>query len=73
MVQLGEIINQLYEIDSTLRRAAAALEKLAPQGSERERVALQYFLHCVQNPQKAFQEADWFLAECDEQRVRQAE
>ena len=41
MVQLGEIINQLYEIDSTLRRAAAALEKLAPQGSEREQVALQ--------------------------------
>jgi hypothetical protein len=32
MVQLGEIINQLYEIDSTLRRAAAAVGKACTTG-----------------------------------------
>ena len=68
---------ELYEIRylmecavPILDRIAVALEKLAPRGSERERVALQHFLHCVQNPQKAFRAADWFLAECDEQRAQ---
>ena len=73
MVQLGEIINQLYEIDSTLRRAAAALEKLAPQGSEREQVALRVYSANVIGADSAFEYADEWIAERDKQRVKQAE
>ena len=73
MVQLGEIINQLYEIDSTLRRAAAALEKLAPHGSEREQIALQLWVTLDVEAEASFRHADNWIAERDRQRAKQAE
>jgi GTP cyclohydrolase III len=71
---------ELYEIRylmecavPILERIAVALEKLAPHGSEREQIALQFCLHTEQTPEEALRAADWFLAERDKQRAQQAE
>ena len=68
---------ELYEIRylmecaiPILDRIAVALEKLAPQGSERERIALQFCVHTEQTPEEAFRAADWFFAERDKQRAQ---
>ena len=78
--EIGGVEGQLYDIDCTLMRAvdnleriANALERMAPQGSEREQIALQSFLRCGGNPQEGFRSADWFLEERDKQRAQQAE
>ena len=71
--ELYELRYQMECITPILERIATALEKLAPQGSEREQIALQSFLHCGGNPQEGFRSADWFLEERDKQRAQQAE
>ena len=74
------IEQQLYDIDcnlngiaGTLERIANALERMAPQGSERERIALQLWVTLDVEAEASFRHADNWIAERDRQRVRQAE
>ena len=72
---------ELYEIRylmecavPILDRIAVALEKLAPQGSEREQIALQVYTRLEDIMEdRAFECADAWLAERDRQRAQQAE
>ena len=72
---------ELYEIRylmecavPILERIAVALEKLAPQGSEREQIALQVYTRLEDIMEdRAFECADAWLAERDRQRAQQAE
>ena len=66
---LKAIDNRLAEIHKILQEMATLLNRIAPQGSERERIALQSFLHCGGNPQEGFRSADWFLEERNRQRA----
>ena len=72
---------ELYEIRylmecaiPILERIAVALEKLAPQGSERERIATGLFVQNSEiSTEDAFDQADLWIAERDKQRAQQAE
>ena len=74
------IEQQLYDIDCNLSniatildRLATALERMAPQGSEREQVALRVYSANVIGADSAFEYADEWIAERDRQRAKQAE
>ena len=71
---------ELYEIRylmecavPILERIAVALEKLAPQGSERERIALRLWTTLDVEAEASFRHADGWIAERDRQRTQQAE
>ena len=66
---LKAIDNRLEEVNRILQEMTNLLNRIAPLGSERERIALQSFLHCGGNPQEGFRSADWFLEERDKQRA----
>ena len=68
---LKAIDNRLAEINRILQEMTNLLNCIAPLGSERERIALQSFLHCGGNPQEGFRSADWFLEERDKQRAKE--
>ena len=68
---------ELYEIRylmecaiPILDRIAVALEKLAPQGSEREQVAFRTFYETECSPDEAFEIADAWFQERDKQRAQ---
>ena len=65
-----EISQQLYEIDCTLRRVAAAIERIAPHGSEREQIALQLWTTLDVEAEASFRHADGWIAERDGQRAQ---
>ena len=71
--ELYEIRHQMECMFSTLERIATALEKLAPQGSEREQVALRVYSANVIGADSAFEYADEWIAERDKQRKAQAD
>ena len=72
--QLYGIWGNLSDIAKTLERIATALERMAPEGSEREQIALRLF---IRDPyigaEPCFRHADKWIAERDRQRIRQAE
>ena len=68
---LKAIDNRLAEVNKILQEMTNLLNRIAPLGSERERIALQSFLHCGENPQEGFRSADWFLEERDKQRAKE--
>ena len=72
--ELYEIRHQNEFVLPILDRIAAALEKLAPKGSERELIALRIYtlLEDVMED-RSFECADAWIAERDKQRAQQAE
>ena len=77
---MGGVEQQLYDIDCTLMRAvdnleriANALERMAPQGSERELIALQLWTTLDVELEASFRHADRWIEERDRQRAQQAE
>ena len=71
---------ELYEIRylmecaiPILERIAVALEKLAPQGSEREQIALRLWTTLDVEVEASFRHADRWIEERDRQRTQQAE
>lgn len=71
--QIAKNIATLEDLDETLERIATALERMAPQGSEREQVALRVYSANVIGADSAFEYADEWIAERDGQRAKQAE
>ena len=68
---------ELYEIRYLMEcavpifdRIAVALEKLAPQGSERERIAFRLYASGNNSAETAFHHADHWIAERDKQRAQ---
>ena len=68
---------ELYEIRylmecavPILDRIATALEKLAPQGSEREQIAVRVYAANTIGADTAFEYADEWIAERDKQRAQ---
>ena len=71
---------ELYEIRylmecavPILDRIAVALEKLDPQGSEREQIALRLWTTLDVEAEASFRHADGWIAERDRQRAQAAE
>ena len=72
--ELYELRYQVECMVPIMERIATALEKLVPQGSERERVALQLFIHLPKTmADRCYELADMWIAERDRQREKQAE
>jgi Na+/phosphate symporter len=71
--ELYEIKHEIERITPILDRIARALEKLAPQGSERERIALRLWETLDVEVEASFRHADGWIAERDKQRAKQAE
>jgi hypothetical protein len=69
--QLYDIDNNLSNIATILDRIATVLESIAPQGSERERIALGIYSANTIGADAAFEYADEWLAELHEQRAKQ--
>jgi hypothetical protein len=63
----------LEEIGTTLHKIFTLLEQHAPQGSERERIALKVYSVNTIGADTAFEYADEWIAERDRQRAKQAE
>lgn len=66
---LKAIDNRLAEVNKILQEMATLLNRIAPEGSERERIALQFCFHAGVHPGTGFLMADRFLQKCDEQRA----
>ena len=73
------IEQQLYDIDcnlngiaGVLERIANAIERMAPQGNEREHIALQIYSANTIGADAAFEYADEWLEERDRQRAQAA-
>ena len=72
--ELYEIRHQMECIFDVLQRLAAAAERLIPEGSERERIAMSLFVqNSAISTEDAFDQADLWIAERDRQRAQQAE
>jgi hypothetical protein len=71
--ELYEIKHEIERITPILDRIARALEKLAPRGSERERIALQLWTTLDVEAEASFRHADGWIAERDKHRAQQAE
>ena len=67
------IEHQLYDIDCTLHKILEALQQLAPQGAERERIALGLYTTLDVEAEASFRHADGWIAERDKQRAQQVE
>ena len=67
------IEHQLYDIDCTLHKILEALQQLAPQGTERELIALQLWTTLDVEAEASFRHADGWIAERDKQRAQQVE
>ena len=71
---LRELLNAVCCTNAILERIADSLEWIEPQDNERDRIALQLFIH---NPHveadAAFRQADAWLCERDDQELQQAE
>jgi hypothetical protein len=63
----------LEEIGTTLHKIFTLLEQHAPQGSEREQLALRIYTADGIGADVSFEHADEWIRERDKQRVRQAE
>ena len=69
--ELYEIKHEIERITPILDRIAVALEKLAPQGSEREQIALRLFIHAPNvEAEASFYHADAWIEERDRQRAQ---
>ena len=67
---LKAIDNRLEEVNKILQEMATLLNRIAPQGSERERIALQLYVHVpMLNRGESFERADGWIAERDRQRA----
>lgn len=71
--QIAKNIATLEDLNETLERIATAVEKLVPQGSERERIALRLWSTLDVEAEASFRHADGWIAERDKQRAQQAE
>ena len=72
--ELYELRYQVECMVPIMERIATALEKLAPQGSEREQIALRLFVHLPKTmADRCYGLADMWIAERDKQRVAQAD
>ena len=69
----GELRDIAYHVECLVAAAERIEKALAPHGSERERIALQFCLHHGESPEAGFRAADWFLDVRDRQRAKQAE
>ena len=66
----GELRDIAYHVECLVAAVERIEKALAPQGSERERIALQACVHAGESPEEAFRWADWFLQERDRQRAQ---
>ena len=72
--ELYEIRHQMECIFDVLQRLAAAADRLVPEGSERDRIALALFVHSEKLlPARCYELADQWIKERTKQRVQQAE
>ena len=70
----GELRDIAYHIECLVATAERIEKLLALQGSERERIALQLFIHTPKSmPDRCYELADMWIAERDRQRAKQAE
>ena len=70
----GELRDIAYHVECLVAAVERIEKALAPQGSEREQVALKLFIHlqdCTAG--QCYEQADAWIAERDRQRAQQAE
>ena len=72
--ELYEMRFQMECIVPILERIATALERMVPEGSEREQISLRFWTEFMDiMPDRCFALADKWIAERDKQRAQQAE
>ena len=70
--ELHKLRYQAECIVPILDRIATALERIAPQGSEREQIAFGLFVNSEKlMPSRCYELADAWIAERDKQRLKQ--
>ena len=68
--ELYEIKHKIDHVVKVLERLATAAEKLAPQGDERELIALQLWTTLDVEAEASFRNADGWIAERNRQRAQ---